>query len=95
MDEIGLVIKMPKEEYETIVNSEDCGLHTLTRAVAHGTILPKGHGRLIDADKAIKLECGLSCGCNVEECGFSVPCKYVRLIQETPTIIEADGGDAE
>lgn len=41
MEEIELVVKIPKEEYEMIVNSEDCGLHTLTRAVAHGTILPK------------------------------------------------------
>lgn len=29
MDEIELVVKIPKEEYEMIVNSEDCGLHTL------------------------------------------------------------------
>lgn len=51
MDEIELVVKIPKEEYEMIVNSEDCGLHTLTRAIANGTPLPKGHGALKDADK--------------------------------------------
>lgn len=51
MDEIELVVKIPKEEYEMIVNSEDCGLHTLTRAIARGTPLPKGHGALKDADK--------------------------------------------
>ena len=50
MDEIELVVKIPKEEYEMIVNSEDCGLHTLTRVIANGTPLPKGHGKLIDAD---------------------------------------------
>ena len=44
-----IVIDIPEEEYEVIVNSEDCGLHTLTRAIAKGTPLPK-HGRLIDAD---------------------------------------------
>ena len=54
MDEIELVVKIPTEEYEMIVNSEDCGLHTLTRAVARGAILPKGHGRLTDMDEAIK-----------------------------------------
>lgn len=53
MSEIELVVKIPEEEYEMIVNSEDCGLHTLTRAVARGTILPKGHGRLIDADALV------------------------------------------
>ena len=83
-----IVIDLPEEW-------EGCTNRHLRKLIAEGTPLPKGHGRLIDADKAIKLECGLSCGCNVEECGFNVPCKYVRLIQETPTIIEADGGDAE
>ena len=51
MADIELVIKISEEEYEMIVNSEDCGLHTLTRAIAHGTILPKGHGALKDADE--------------------------------------------
>lgn len=45
-----IVIDIPEEEYEEIISSEDCGLHTLTRAVANGTPLPKGHGRLIDGD---------------------------------------------
>lgn len=47
MEEIELVVKIPKEEYEMIVNSEDCGLHTLTRAIANGTPLPKGHSELV------------------------------------------------
>lgn len=53
MSEIELVVKIPEEEYEMIVNSEDCGLHTLTRAIAHGTILPKGHGGLIGVQDAV------------------------------------------
>lgn len=86
MDEIELVVKISKEEYEMIVNSEDCGLHTLTRAVAHGTILPKGHGRLIDADK-------------VENITWQEPYYHDALnvltevrdkVRELPTIIEAD-----
>lgn len=97
MDEIELVMKIPKEEYEMIVNSEDCGLHTLTRAVAHGTILPKGHGRLIDADE-FKNYCqaGLE---NVKPL-FKTE-KYCKLaiditqgiiadVDEMETIIEAD-----
>ena len=48
MSDIELVIKIPEEEYEEIINSEDCGLHRLTRAVANGTPLPKGHGRILD-----------------------------------------------
>ncbi len=40
--EMKLIIDIPEEEYEEIINSEDCGLHTLTRAIAHSTPLPKG-----------------------------------------------------
>ena len=90
-----IVIDIPEKYYEAIMAISPEKMTGDTVLIRYGTPLPKGHGRLIDADVAIKLECGLSCGCNVEECGFSVPCKYVRLIQETPTIIEAEGGDVE
>ena len=35
-DTVKLIIEIPKEEYELIVGDEACGLHPLTRAVAHG-----------------------------------------------------------
>lgn len=78
MAEIELVIKIPEEEYEMIVNSEDCGLNTLTRAVARGTMLPKGHGRLIDADYKVSSD-----GRTIDSV-----CGYIA-----PTIIETDKGD--
>ena len=49
-----LIIDIPKEEYELIVNDEACGLNPLTRAVAHSIPLPEGHGRIADMDEAIK-----------------------------------------
>ena len=39
MADIELVIKIPKEEYDLIVNDEACGLNVLTRAIANGTPL--------------------------------------------------------
>jgi len=48
MGNIELIIKIPEDEYEEIIGSEDCGLHTLTRAIAKGTVLPKRHGRILD-----------------------------------------------
>ncbi len=36
---VKLMIEIPKEEHELIINSEDCGLNTLTRAVSKGTII--------------------------------------------------------
>ena len=35
-----LIIDIPEEEYELIVNDEACGLHYLTRAVYNGTPIP-------------------------------------------------------
>jgi len=46
-----IVIEIPEEEYEEIIYSEDCGLHRLTRAIANGTPLPEGHGRIGDIDE--------------------------------------------
>ena len=85
-----IVIDIDDELYANVTSDIWCGNYAVQQVIKNGTPLPKGHGRLIDADKAIALECGLSCGCNVEECGYSVPCKYVSLIQETPTVIESD-----
>lgn len=81
MAEIELVIKIPEEEYEMIVNSEDCGLHTLTRAVARGTMLPKGHGRIADVDKML------------DEMRATRTYDVLFALERVKPIIEADKGD--
>lgn len=97
MADIELAIKISEEEYEMIVNSEDCGLHTLTRAIAHGTILPKGHGRLIDADSLRQdLFCHRYSDTYCEEhnidCSISMGMVGI-LIGDAQTIIEAESED--
>lgn len=82
MADIELVVKMSEEEYEMIVNSEDCGLHTLTRAIARGTILPKGHGRIGDLD-ALRCE-------NTDFDTYNDYCIMFDEIEAAETIIEAD-----
>ena len=62
----------------------------LAECVRRGTVLPKGHGRLIDADVTILKICGSSCGCHLEECGHDEPCFSVTRIKSVPTIIEAN-----
>lgn len=57
MANIELVIKIPEEEYKEIINSEDCGLHVLTRAIANGIPLPKGHDKLIDVKDLLEQIC--------------------------------------
>ncbi len=66
-------------------NKGDKGLNKFEEAgvvIKNGTILPKGHGRLIDAD-VVKEGIG-----NLD--GFGM---LGRCIDEMPTVIEADGGD--
>lgn len=84
-----IVIKIPNEEYEFCKRQWDTEcLDTLMIAVKYGVPLPKGHGRLIDADE-------------LEECielmnTINGETKYaVRWddIRNMATIIEADKGD--
>lgn len=48
MVDMELVIKIPKEYYELVL--ERCKDPVLLNAFKNGTPLTKGHGRLIDAD---------------------------------------------
>ena len=52
MADIELVIKIPEEIYQEAINSGYSHLYDeeVASAVADGIPLPKGHGRLIDAD---------------------------------------------
>lgn len=74
-----LVIDIDNEHYERIMRLEE-GVTVypttlaLYEAVKNGTPLPKGHGRLIDADKIMRVDH------IVLEC----------TIDDAPTIIEAD-----
>ena len=49
-----IVIDIDDEEYEEIMCDEACGLNTLTRAIAQGIVLPKGHDDLIYRNETIK-----------------------------------------
>jgi hypothetical protein len=86
MADIELVIKIPEEEYDLIVNDEACGLNVLTRAIAKGMLLPKGHGRLIDAEVFAH---------NVVKYSHQSTKTIGQSLSDTPTIIEADKGESE
>lgn len=54
----------------------------IARAIANGTVLPKGHGRLIDADALDK---------DFEKCNCRCDCVFpVCPVYNQKTIIEAD-----
>ena len=52
MEQIELVIRLPKDTYETICNAgSDCNWIISAEEIIYGTLLPKGHGDLIDRSK--------------------------------------------
>ena len=76
MADIELVIKIPEDEYQNILHTGKASFCTVN-AIEAGALLPKGHGRLIDAD-AYRSEM-----LNSREFDF-----FKRLDMQ-PTIIEA------
>lgn len=72
-----IVIDIPIEQYNEIVYND---VNKLREIIKNGTPLPKGHGRLIDANKVM---CFRYCICGEE----IVEAEDIRNAQ---TIIEAD-----
>jgi len=88
-----LVIKIPEEIRLALINNVQLSIDQqsicdsyIKQAIVNGTPLPKGHGRLIDADKFIN---DFACFEYIEAMNVD----YFRAVVQT--IIEADGGNAE
>lgn len=87
MADLELVIKIDKELYESCKReckeTDDLIIDTFTLLIGYGKPLPKGHGRLIDAD-AISLD----------DIGFFSINDYQKMVHKLTTncqtIIEAD-----
>ena len=82
MSDIELVINIPEEKLSMIKNEMYCGIYDaeLYKAIVNGTLLPKGHGDLIDSSYEVSTD-----GRTVYDvCGYLAP-----------TIIEADEVESE
>lgn len=97
MNDIELVIKIPKKTYEQLKFLNEQGFGTvIDELVVNGTPLPKGHGRLIDAEELCK---GLMKRWNTANERLETLISEVMsdvvtpIIVSTPTIIEADKGE--
>lgn len=98
MTDIELVIKVDEDRYRACqrkVKNPKAMLNDVDVAIATGTVLPKGHGRLIDADKIIYhrcpdnvLDCPQSYDFNCQHCDFGISTKF--RTDAIPAIIEAD-----
>lgn len=78
-----LVIEIPDAMYENAVNDLMCG--NFADRIKQGKVLPKNHGRLIDAD-ALKIKMPIEYEHGNVYSGAIVN----QYIDEAPTIIEAD-----
>ena len=89
-----VVIKIPDYEYEDLTGLYKFGLDRPTayktfiekicvEAIANGTPLPEGHGRLIDADKLDTRERGNN---SQRTMWWNID----RIIKDAQTIVEAD-----
>lgn len=87
-----IVIDIPKDEYKEIYNGQfDTGGYfkaNLRDAFRHGTPLPKGHGRLIDADVLFDEYEKTGWFDNADRDGIAE-----KILLNAPTIIEADKED--
>lgn len=101
MANIELVIKIPEEEYQGVVNADKGRgqwgndlLGILCAGISDGTPLPKGHGRLIDADALINtfhddVFIKNNTFGNGEYCNVYAN-TVLAVIKKAPTIIEAE-----
>jgi hypothetical protein len=82
-----IVIKIPEEIYKNknYIDYFGCSSLTLADAIENGTVLPKGHGRLIDADILRSMY-------SINRANFNTVVGIQKWIDDAPTIIE---GSAE
>ena len=83
MKEVELVIKIPEETYKGIMLGK-WDENGLVYYVKDGTPLPKGHGRLVDADEIDN---------NIYDLTRSMDLNYGQIsevVDTAPTIIEKD-----
>lgn len=82
-----IVIDIEKDDYKTIKSNYENGFtYKPFGIIANGTPLPKGHGRLIDADKLINgFELSDLEGDSIDNLN-----NVCSIINSYPTIIEAD-----
>lgn len=85
MSKIKLLVEIDEEEYENVKNGylPIRVFNACVYAIKNGKPLPKGHGRLIDADKLDTRERGNN---SQRTMWWKIDC----IVKHAPTIVEAD-----
>ena len=101
MGMVEVVIRLPKEVYENIqkIDRIIAGRRNgktiefvLWNGVKNGTVLPKGHGRLVDADAMVKIlrESEYYQEKRGDFYGAEVTSRVKNFVEDTDTVIEAN-----
>lgn len=89
-----IVIDIPEENYTAIKKYNYCyeTLDKLGKYIREGTPLPKGHGRLVDADAMVKIlrESEYYQEKRGDFYGADVTSRVKNFIEDIDTVIEAD-----
>lgn len=87
-----IVVTISEREYLLMKTFLESGMgNDAMRKICNGTILPKGHGRLIDADELFDQTTVIDDeGNRIYEWGEVTCCEVQDFIENAPTIIEAD-----
>lgn len=82
-----IVINISEDNYKLIKDGNCCGVlsYEIYNAIKNGTVLPKGHGDLIDKNDLLKHKHTIGTS---NYCEYNVV--YVETIDNTRPIIEAD-----
>ena len=92
METVEILVRIPKHDYNYILSQGDTrGTPHLAEALAKGSVLPKGHGNLIDGD-ALSHEIYCNADITTVHTCFS---SIYRLVKEAHSIIEADETESE
>ena len=92
-----IVIDIPESIYDIIMEDEMISreqLAVLEKHIYYGTPLPKGHGRLIDAD-AIPEQTELKGFLSQDNAHLVTIDRVKAALNDAPTIIEADNAESE
>lgn len=84
-----IVIDISDEEYEDVKKAGGC-YYDFGKAILYGTVLPKGHGELIDRNEAEKIADKMFEHITSPLLNHIQTYDAYNIIRLTPTIIEAD-----
>lgn len=90
-----VVIKMSDEMYDWFINGfpDKTDMDELQRLVINGTVLPKDHGDLKDADNFFNDELDAKLAeCKIEQNIFKDVVRVKDVIKYAPTIVKVDRG---